>query len=301
MKIRQRKEDVPKVELVNFKDPKKFADIANLVDKEDFLQDMLLSRGTIQKSMKIELPTSWEPKIDILEKLWKPFFKNEKLRQKEILDKAAKKYHLATAEDKLTKEIRDGYEMAFRINPSDNLWLEVKKLRQKYNQSLQMEKVILKAIIHNEVRDEDYSNCYITTIYPLSEYPFIQEEPLMVMVLSPSVRQKDIETVYNRDYYKASENYKDFGYAPEYPAVDTKSRPMIIRDRELYWLFTQSYSYVAVAEAIKDHNATINKTSKFTSDIDHDDKGCLWCKMSSSDNDILKAVEAYDKWLHPQS
>src|SRR3989344_7351522 len=153
-----------------------------------------------------------------------------------------------------------------------------------------MEKTIAKAIAHNEIREEDYVDCYADILYPIPDYPFINEEPLLVIILGPSTQIAEVERVFKDQIPELKREYQTLGMAPEYPAVDERGKSMIIRDREWYWLYQDGVSYKDIDEMLSKHKL----------EADHDGETCSLCKFSGEHKDVKKAVEKYEDWLYKQ-
>lgn len=298
----QPKKEVNKIELIDFKDPKKFANVAYLLDREDFLKEVLQFRDRLRKQTRVLLPLQWEPGTQWDSELWNPLSLKELDELDKQFRKAAKSYLIATVDDAVTEEVKIALELTIRKNPSEGFLLDVKELRKKYHQSLLMEKVIAKAVIYNEVHEEDYPGCYVEILSPTLDFFFNYDEPALVIVIDPTTRAEDLKQVYDEQLSKMQTQYKKIGMALDYDVVGEREKPRIILHREWYWLSKMGYSPREILETCpiilrqqkyKDEGSNIKPN--------HNEDICIYCLTVAGYDAIDDAIKEYPKWLNYKS
>lgn len=254
-----------KIKTTNFSDLRKFANVVFLIDRNDFLEDIHKLRTSIIKETGVNLPLPWESGMKFSSKLWKPMsMKQINLRAK-VIKKADEDYFEAVRnirKKQLPLNVIEKYEKAWRLNPQEGFHLDVRKMRLKYKQFIFMEKVISKAIIYNEINEDDYSDCEARILLQEREYPFLEPDPLLSIVITPSTNEKELLIIYREKLPKLREEYISYGLAPKYPAIKIKPKDEIIRDRNWYWLNRPkqeggsglSYLMIAKEESKRLHN-----------------------------------------------
>lgn len=298
-----------KIEVKTFKNLKKYANVVYLLDKDNVLKKILKLRASLQKETRVILPLPWEKGTMFYEKIWKPLTKEKQQIIDKAIKKADKKYFDANREGLLTRKEITAYEKAFRLNPAENFDLEVRKIREKFKQYIFMEKIIAKAIIYNEIREEDYIDTYATVLSQEREYPFLPPDPLLCIIFTPTTQYRDILKVFKEDIPKLKNEYRSFGLAPQYPAISRKMKIEIIRDREWYWLWKK---YGRKFYSFKTCCPILLKANKICHEELKDADNCLWCKHKKRKykgvmketvydyNSVKNAIKYYQSWLYSQ-
>lgn len=293
---------ISKVELFIFKDVKKFANIAQLVDRDAFLIDINKTRLKILKQSGLKLPLfPWKPSL-YLHELFKLSKKDKKIIEKKI-KKAEKAFYKAIYKETGLKEAKKHFENACRLNPKENLNLDVIKLRNKYKQATFMDKVITKAIIYNEVHEEDVAYCHIqlTSSYPT--FPFLLNEPEEISIaVTPFTDQKQVVKILNEELPAFLRKYTLKDKLGQYFSVNEKAKRNIIRDREWYWIKKETGKNYKEISTLNELCPDLRKKSKIEGKTikkhNIDEEGnCPWCNSGMNYNDVGHAIRDYREWI----
>ena len=239
-------------------DPRKFAHVVTLLDRDDFLTDVYYLR----KSWNLIKPLSkneykdwdsfpgiryaYDNKIELSQ------YKNE--RHKQLWDKYKSvipegvipqggleklMWNLSDLED-MGIEARDELTELYKFELVTNLFeyfrFQVIGLREKYKRPPNFDRIIGNAILFNEVANEDYVTCEIGIESPNVESLPYFDDPRMVITFYPLVSEDDIRKIFLEKGEELIEQYERGFLGGHIINFDTMGN--IKRDREWYWLKT---------------------------------------------------------------
>ncbi len=196
---------VPPVD-IQINDAKKFLDVAFLIDREDFLEELYESRKRWQKFERLP--------IERQSKYWMDFpwlkedkenFEMEKRRYSELnetLGDSEKAEELDLFEKHaLIDEVTELRQTIFL----DRFYFEVKRLRKKFRRPPNFDQIIAHAILYGVVTEEDYITCDARVAFPDSIDP---QEPEVVITLYPLFREEEVLRVLREEIPGLMEEYE---------------------------------------------------------------------------------------------
>lgn len=195
---------------------KYFADVAFLLDREDFIGE--LSKLREKWGVAFGKKTGVEKKIleyDSKKREF-PFEKTSEIRKFRLeADRLAipyekQLYNLYPRDElgKVRENVLKKYIKALRVSPEWDLFFDVRFLRRKFKRPHNFDNVIKSALLFGEVRDEDYSPCSTKIIYPEVDFLPYFEDPELVIRFSPLVKLEDIRNLLTAQISKMREDYE---------------------------------------------------------------------------------------------
>lgn len=233
---------------INISDLRKFAYVAFLVDRDDFLQDMI----NLRKKWRLDKHLlSFQPT-----KRWFTFPWRVSKSQMEKYEKATEKLENTSFNLNITGKMSvkdknkflNSLEKSERLLPSNDFQFSVTTLRKKYHRPPNFDRIIAHTVLYGKVADQDYVTCEAKIIYPELEFPQYFQDPKLVIDLNPPVKIDDIVDKIKNDLpNKILEYEKNFieGKIKEYDTM-----PSIKRNRSWYW-FKKDHSWSEVLEKAK--------------------------------------------------
>lgn len=220
---------------IKIKDKGKYADVASVVDRDDFLNDVLFLRK--RKKLKRLLPYNsnqhwasdsiWGASVKDLEKYNDAIAPFEEVLQN------------TNATSELPHEERvvlmRKFKKADRILPGNAFQQDIQKIRRKYHKSTNFDRIIAHAVLYGEIRDEDYVTCEIDIDYPEVDIVDCDREPKPVITFYPHVHLKDIQELLKKNLEYILQKYQKEVLGGKLVTYDPKSS--IERDREWYWMW----------------------------------------------------------------
>ena len=220
---------------IKIKDYKYYTDVALLVDREDFLNDLFklrkkwgLDKGLLKYDQK---------------KLWSSFpWRNTKEQATKHLKTIApfeKRMENAVLMDTLVQQGRfekfmNEYEKARRILPSEDFYLDIQQLRKKYRRPFHFDQISGHAVIYGIVRNEDYVPCEMEILEPELEFYQYFKEPELIIKFSPLAKNEDIRDLLIKEVAKKRMEYEKSVLGGILPKDTAKTS--IRKHREWYWL-----------------------------------------------------------------
>ena len=189
--------------VIEIEDRRNFAEVAFLVDKDEFLTDLEEKR----RELKIE---------KVL-----PYADVEKWIEAEI-DHAVKKQPVKVWKNEDSKTIR--YSI-----PKIKSELIIESLLQKYHRDENFFIAIEYALLCGKVTEKEFSSAYCSIIYPDT-----LSKPKLAIVISPDTKWDEIKSIYDKKVPELAAKYNNKILKSDRVAPDTISN--IKRDREWYWL-----------------------------------------------------------------
>lgn len=182
---------------INIKDNKRFADVALLIDKPEFIKDVKVARGTPTFPRYLSKYISkYKPKV---------------IKKQEFSHKAI-------------KDLIKIYEKSL-------------KLRKKYKRPAGFERVISAAIIKNKVDERDYRDAYATILDPKHYYFKETDMPKLAILLNPNTTRKEIEEIYSKELPRLREVFSNILVGIPNDVFPKDVLSTIKRDRHWYWLY----------------------------------------------------------------
>lgn len=210
---------LPSILKINIKiaDDLKYANVAFLVDREDFLRDI----QEIRANMGINGLIPYEGI-----KEWK---------------------HRGTKEGSLTTMDAEGKEALKRWA---DLTTAINTLKQKYHRGVHFTRVIECAILAGEIREDDYKRSAYCESYPFS-YEFNEqgleiEEPMVAIFVNQETQIDEVTKLFNNDVKELLKNIS--AGKQKYP----RKSENIKRDREWYWKHKDGISYQKILNQTPD-------------------------------------------------
>ncbi len=220
---------------IGISNPKRFADVAFLVDRDDFLADILKLRKKFSKYHTLPL------KSPPHKKNWFTFPWRVSMAQMEKYSKAVKPLEKIAFDLNQTSEMDikekeaflKSYEKAERLLPQNDFRFSILDIRKKYKRPPNSDRIIAHAALYNKIADEDYVTSEASIKHPELEFPQYFDDPQIIITVYPGFDKDDIEGLLkNKVYRLMEENQK------EYITIDAFKldvRGNIKRDRKWYW------------------------------------------------------------------
>jgi len=235
---------------IEIEDPKKFANVAFLVDKADFLEDAAkLRQKWVQNSLVVPYEKYYDWYSNKFHKPSKILFK----KHHEELAKYQNKYRFKVGEG-IPAQAKKELERVYRILPQWDFHFDMLHLTSKYHRPRFFVRVAIVATVCGKVTDKDYESVYINTTpmgIPISISPIAPAYPwLLEFELRFSPWTKETEIVEAFRSFKNSE--KSFEYYEKVwgKILNPDTISNIKRDREWYWrnLDGKNYKDIAIAD-----------------------------------------------------
>jgi hypothetical protein len=226
---------------INITDERRYTDVAFLVDRDDFLNDLLALRKV--KKMKEEFPYGFAEHW-ALDSIWgvtrEQLFKyNDSVAPYEdVLQNTNKMAELSINE---RNKLFDDYKKVQRILPGNAFEQDIQDIRRKFHKPKNFDRIIAHAVLYGEIRDEDYVTTEIDIDYPEIEFVDYDKEARPVIVFYPLVQLSEIEELLKDKADEILQKYQKNVLGGKLITYDT--RPNIERDRGWYWKKRSGLSY----------------------------------------------------------
>ncbi|KKS96370.1 MAG: hypothetical protein UV73_C0011G0042 [Candidatus Gottesmanbacteria bacterium GW2011_GWA2_43_14] len=228
---------------IKITDLRKFAEVAFLVDRDDFLQDLIKLRKKwgLDKQLLLLPPTKpwftfpWQVKDSQLESYIKATVKLE------TADANSNKMGKMSIKDK-NKYLRN-LKKTERLLPSNDFRSGIMDLRKKYRRPPNFDRIIAHSVIYGEVTNQDFISCEAKIIYPEQEFPQYFQDTKLVIELYPPVKTEEIEKIIKNVLPAQVKKYEKHFIRGNIEDYDT--RPTIVRNRGWYW-FKKNHSWSQV-------------------------------------------------------
>lgn len=221
--------------VIRIKDKKRFGDVAFLVDREDFIVDIMRLRKKWRLSDKLLRLTdkrNWSTFPWKLpdKKTYKSYKKKLPLIEKKIFDmNYMDKLGIKERED-LLKE----YEELVRCIPSENFSWDIRELRKKYKKPPNFDRIIAKSLLYGIVLDSDYITVELKIVKPELDYIPYFKEPELNLIFYPLAKLEEIQAKYKEGAQELIKEYEKYYIGGKVLDSDTVSN--IYRDRKWYWI-----------------------------------------------------------------
>lgn len=217
---------------IKIDDDSKYARVAFLVDREDFLKDI--------KEIRIDLDIS---KLIPYE------------QTKEWLNKDRSEGSLLT----MDKKGKDSFNKRWKFGKA------VSNLKNKYHKGFHFTEVIAHAILSGEVREEDYNSSVFCVDYPFSEEFFeaelhIDDEPMVAIFVNKDTQEDEVVDLFKT---KVKELFKQIAEREKQPPRTSSN---IKRDRDWYWKHKDGLSYQKILDQtskVVGRQAVIDATKQY--------------------------------------
>lgn len=260
---------------IRIQDTRRFADVALLLDRVDFLDNL---HGLRKKwDSVIEVSQREKPhwlEIDI------PSTKDNSVEHVVLFEEAEEILNDEVRTDDVEKYEEDMrhffffLEDAFRALPKYDFQFDIVGLRKKYRKPGNFDRVIAHSLLYNEVSDDDYVVCEVKMgankregIYDMSQFFY----PDPTIVFYPGATLADIEQAFKNDGQRILKEYEDKFMKSTYSKTDTMNN--IKRDRSWYWLKKQGLSYGQILKSAEKEGERLTRDG------------------------VIKAVKRYEKML----
>lgn len=220
---------------IKINDERRFTDVAFLVDRDDFLED--LNKLRKEKGLNKEKPYGSE-KHWALDSIWgvtrEQLFKhNDAVAPFE--DVLQNTNETAELTHKQRKKLMSKYRKAQRILPGNAFVQDIQAIRNKYHRPPNFDRIIAHAVLYGEIRDEDYVTAEIEIDYPEVDIVDYDREPQPQIKIYPNASIKDIQEIFQNQLGEIMRKYQEEILEGKISRYDTKNN--IERDREWYWMW----------------------------------------------------------------
>ena len=221
---------------IDIDDLKSYCDIAFLVDKDDFLQDVIKARKEWGIIKTFKSLNDWYNELK-LNRCGVPATKDIPLPHGEVGLKEIEK------RKGLIHMYQDNLQKFIRLTGKFDLLSQ--SLRKKYMRTPNFDLVIKQAISCGRV--EAYQNTYATFEYPEPitsiKNPF--NEPRIAIIVTPNTRKEDVIKVFDEQVAQYQDEY--FVNHPTAKVLMSDTISNIKRDRKWFWEKKQGKTYLQVA------------------------------------------------------
>lgn len=220
---------------IKINDERRFTDVAFLVDRDDFLEDLYKLRK--EKGLNKEKPYGSE-KHWALDSIWgvtrdQLFKHNDAVAPFEDILQNPNEMQDLSHEEKI--DLIKKYKKAQRILPGNAFEQDVQAIRDKYHKPPNFDRIIAHAVLYGEIRDEDYVTAEIDIDYPEVDIVDYDREPQPIIKIFPNVSVKDIQELFQNQLGEILRKYQEEILEGKISKYDTKNN--IKRDREWYWMW----------------------------------------------------------------
>lgn len=219
---------------IEIEDPKRFGYVAFLVDREDFITDLLFLRRKwkLDKKLLVRDSNSWR----------NYFLSLASEKQKASYEKKIQPFerkgfdlnYVRGLDNEARQQFFEEYDKTERILPLNQFEFEIKVLCKKYKRTPNFAEIIACAVVYGSVRDEDYTVTEVSLVYPEVDIPgHFQEDPELKIKFYPTVTPQEIIKVFQE---KAPALIKE--YEQKYiggNVFDYDIKPSIKIHRKWYW------------------------------------------------------------------
>lgn len=226
---------------ISILDAKKYGDVAFLVDRKDFIEDITKLRHKWKHYHILPLTNP--------QKSWSTFpwvFDKEQLKRymdavidTELSTQDLNTYRKMTTSEqkKYIKRCRD----AQRSVPAIDFRYDIAAIRKKYKRSPNFDRIIAQVTLYNTVKDEDYITCEVQLIKSGVESLLHLDDEKVAIVVYPLATAKDIKTIADEKLPQIMNEYQQQFIGASVFNPDTVSN--VKRDREWYWLHENGLSH----------------------------------------------------------
>ena len=234
---------------IKIDDPKRFLDVAALVDRPDFITDILVLR----KKWKINKPylrkkgQSWNELPLFEEQIPK---KGDILKRVDETEKSLQFMRdMFILKDQPEEDLKYKEQVmrAFRKKESwkrfPDLYFryDVMRLRKKYKKPPNFDQIIISTALYATVIQSDYKTCEIGLFYPGDSLWQVFHETQPTLTFYPLVTIDEVKTLFQKEGEKVLKKYQDKYLKGMMFDHDTISN--VARDRKWFWLKKQGLSY----------------------------------------------------------
>lgn len=248
---------------IGVKDNFKHTQIAFLVDRSDFIKDVIYLRKKWLKSEKPFLSKSFEEWFNTLKSHNKTrdllLRDNRKIGEKSLV---AKKM-ISEGRKEEAKKVIDELQILFRELPNLDFKGDLGETLTKYQVPSTCFKAVARAIISNEVSDSDWQ-FYNLMLKPsgLEQEQIIPSknnlEPVCEIRITPHMPKTDWDNIYKTNIEKIKDLYRNSPLGYKVYAKDTISN--IKRDRDWYWKKTnEKLSYGEILKLASENGERISR------------------------------------------
>lgn len=220
--------------VIDLSDDKKYASVAFLVDRDDFLRDVAKLRKKVgfKQILSYDNLKSWNfypwrwPGADEYPKGFVDELRGtaDMLQNIPYLDKLTYKKKI---------KLKDKHDKLIRQDPAQRFFYLIQDLRIKYKRPSNFDQVIAHAVLYGKVTESDYKTVEIGITKPEWDYIPYEQDATPTITFYPLATPQEIETIFRTRSKQILEEYQA-NYAGAYMNYDTRGE--IRRDREWYWL-----------------------------------------------------------------
>lgn len=238
---------------IQIEDDRRFADVAFLLDRDDFLKDVVKIRKSsglavqIYDSSKQWTDDRWNTPLEARLK------HSEATQDLENQLQDMNYMFDLPIEGKIA--VLDAYRKADRMLPENAFTQDIKAIRKKYKKAPNFDRIIAQAVLYGEVRDEDYITCELEIDRPEVDIVDYDKEARVVVVLYPFVKSDDIEKIVREKAEKVLNEYQDQWLGGTLVNHDTRGN--IKRDRKWYWMSKAGTGYGKISQQVKTEGISI--------------------------------------------
>ena len=231
---------------INVEDNFKYTQIAFLVDRDNFLEDVIEYRKKWLKTDKPFLTKSFEEWFNTLKEPGKTrdflLGQNAAIKRKSLLAKGLIQQRKRDEAKRVTSEL----QILFRELPNLDFKGDIETSLVRYKVPSTCYKTIARAIISNEIRDSDWQFYDVVLKPPDLEPEQIlpsrnRIEPVCELTITPYISRKDWDYIYRTNIEKIKVLYQNSPFGYKVYGKDTISN--IKRDRKWYWANKNGISY----------------------------------------------------------
>ncbi len=223
---------------IKIKDKGKYADVASLVDQDEFLKRLLQVRREwkLKDLMTYDISGYWDA-----DRIWGDVTKEQLQKYHEAVSPIDEILQNPNTTAKLSLQERIDlfykHKKMDRMLPGNAFRQDVQEIRKKFHKPPNFDRIIAHAILYGEVRDQDYHTCTIEIDYPEVEYVDYDREARPVIVFYPHLRPGDIHKLLKQELKQAIDQYQKEVLGGKLVTYDAKTN--IERDRVWYWMWQE--------------------------------------------------------------
>lgn len=265
---------------IEIEDLQAFADVASLVDKPDFLEDIILVRNKFEIGPEKQMD-NWEAR---LENTYNP--SDRKKVSKEL--KEAQNYPT-----EYYKRIASAYR---KYNSLEDFHYTVIDLRKKYRKPQYFEGIIKIAVTEGVVKEDDYMPGLATplgmflSVYGGTDIQAVPSDNEVVIVVYPNTKKADLLRM-----WQLSRSWIDEKTLNSFKKI--KSQLKI--HRNIYWFYKENKlkerenkDWDDIVEEWKEQCGVYEQGN-----VHPENQSCMYCDYAPDEKTFRDAIKAYEKWL----
>lgn len=239
---------------IQIEDGRRFADVAFLLDRDDFLKDVV----KIRKSSGLAVQTYDSSKHWTDDRWNTPI--EARLKHSEATQELENQlqdlnYMLdLSIEEKI--DVLEKFRKADRILPENAFRQDIQRIRKKYKKAPNFDRIIAHAVLYGEVRDEDYITCDIEIDRPEVDIVDYDREARVVVVIYPNVKPIDVAKIIQEKSEKVFKEYQEKWLRGSLVNYDTRGN--IKRDRKWYWMNKSGRGYTKISKHAETEGVSIS-------------------------------------------